>query len=316
MSEQEPTIAVLIPCLNEAVSIRKVITDFRSELPDADIYVFDNNSTDDTVRIAQEAGAIVCQESRRGKGYVLQSMFQGVEADLYVLVDGDDTYPSQAVHCLLAPVRAHEADMVVGSRLHKGTQSQWSPLNRLGNWFFALTLNRFFGAHLTDILSGYRAFSRRFVKGISLFSGGFEIETELTIKAIQRGYRILEVPVDLKRRSEGSESKIHLARDGILILAMIMSLFRDYKPLTFFGIVGLALSFVGLVSLLFASTTGNWTGEPGLWLAWMITSILVILAGFLAVSIGMVLHTIDRRFQEFESQIWSIARTRPNSEEE
>jgi glycosyltransferase involved in cell wall biosynthesis len=293
-----------------------VIADFRSELPHADIYVFDNNSTDDTVRIAQEAGAIVCQETRRGKGYVVQSMFTGIEADLYVLVDGDDTYPAQAVHDLLAPVRADQADMVVGSRLQEGTQSQWNPLNRFGNWFFALTLNRFFGADLTDILSGYRAFSRRFIKGISLFSGGFEIETELTIKAIQRGYRILEVPVDLRRRSEGSESKIQLARDGILILAMIMSLFRDYKPLTFFGIVGLALSFVGLISLSFASTTGNWTGEPGLWLLWMILSILVSLAGFLAVSIGMVLHTIDRRFQEFESQIRSIARTHPNSEGE
>jgi glycosyltransferase involved in cell wall biosynthesis len=314
MSEQEPTIAVLIPCLDEAISIRKVIVDFRSELPHAHIYVFDNNSTDDTVRIAQEAGAIVCREIRRGKGYVVQSMFQGIEADYYVLVDGDDTYPAQAVHSLLAPVRANEADMVVGSRLHKGTQSQWNPVNRLGNWFFALTLNRFFGARLTDILSGYRAFSRRFIKGISLFSGGFEIETELTIKAIQRGYRILEVPVDLRRRSEGSESKIQLARDGILILAMIMSLFRDYKPLTFFGIVGLTLSFAGLVSLSFASTVGNWAGGPDLWLLWMIASILVSLAGFLAVSIGMILHTIDRRFQEFESQIRSIARTRPSSE--
>ena len=246
---------------------------------------------------------------------MIQSMFQQVEADVYVLVDGDDTYPPQAVHRLLAPILANETDMVVGSRLQKGNQSQFNALNRLGNWFFALILNLFFGTHLTDILSGYRTFNRRFVKGMPLFSGGFEIETELTIKAIQRGYRILEIPVDLKRRSEGSESKIHLVRDGFLILAMIMSLFRDYKPLTFFGILGLILFFMGMVSIMIISTTGDLAKEPILLLPWTILSIVVILVSLLAMSIGIILHTIDRRFQEFDSQIRSMAQKYSNPEE-
>jgi glycosyltransferase involved in cell wall biosynthesis len=313
MSEKKK-IAVLVPCLNEALSIGKVVKDFKTELPDADICVFDNDSTDDTVRIAQEAGAIVFRETRRGKGYVIQSMFQQVEADVYVLVDGDDTYPPRAVHRLLAPILANETDMVVGSRLHKGSQSQFNALNRLGNWFFALVLNLFFGTRLTDILSGYRAFNRRFVKGMSLFSGGFEIETELTIKAIQRGYRILEVPVDLKRRSEGSESKINLVRDGVLILAMIMSLFRDYKPLTFFGLSGLILFCIGMVSIVIIGTTIDLAGEAILLLPWTILSIVVILVSLMAMSTGIILHTIDRRFQEFESQIRSTAQKYPNPE--
>ena len=315
MPEQSAKIAVLVPCLNEAISIHKVVKDFKSELPAADIYVFDNDSTDDTARIAKEAGAIVFKETRRGKGYVIQSMFQQVEADAYVLVDGDDTYPPQAVHRLLAPILANETDMVVGSRLQKGTQSQFNALNRLGNWFFALILNLFFGTHLTDILSGYRAFNRRFVNGMPLFSGGFEIETELTIKAIQRGYRILEVPVDLKRRSEGSESKVQLVRDGILILATIMALFRDYKPLTFFGILGLILFCVGMTSITIIGTTGNLAGGSILLLPWTILSVVVILVSLLAMSIGMILHTIDRRFQEFESRTRSMAQRYSDSEE-
>lgn len=308
-------IAVLIPCLNEALSIHKVVTEFRQELPSAEIYVFDNDSTDDTARIAMEAGAIVFKETRRGKGYVVQSMFQQVEADVYVLVDGDDTYPPQAVHRLLAPVLADEMDMVVGSRLQPECQSQFNALNRLGNCFFAQTLNLLFGTHLTDILSGYRAFSRRFVKGISLFSGGFEIETELTVKAIQRGYRILELPVDLKRRCEGSESKIHLVRDGILILGMIVSLFRDYKPLTFFGALGLILFCIGMASIVIISTTGNLASEPILLLLWIILSVVMILVSLLAMSIGIILHTIDRRFQEFESHLRPMAQKVSDPEE-
>jgi glycosyltransferase involved in cell wall biosynthesis len=308
-------IAILIPCLNEALSIHKVIEDFGTELPEAEICVFDNNSTDDTARIAQETKAIVYTETRKGKGYVLQSMFQQVEADVYVLVDGDDTYPPQAVHRLLAPILADEADMVVGSRLQKGTQSQFNVLNRLGNWFFALILNLFFGTRLTDILSGYRAFNRRFVKGMPLFSGGFEIETELTIKAIQRGYRILEIPVDLKRRTEGSKSKIHLVRDGFLIMAMIMSLFRDYKPLTFFGIFGLVLFCAGMISITIIGNTSDLAGESVLLRPGTVLSIVAILASLLAMSIGMILHTIDRRFQEFETHIRSMAQKQSNSKE-
>jgi glycosyltransferase involved in cell wall biosynthesis len=291
-----PRIAVLIPCLNEAPSIHKVITDFKAELPQADIYVFDNGSGDGTPEIARQAGAVVARETRRGKGYVVQAMFRQVEADVYVLIDGDDTYPVQAVQRLLAPILNDEADMVVGSRLQKGAHSQFQLPNRLGNWFFVLVLNLFFGVHLTDILSGYRTFNRRFVKDIALFSGGFEIETELTIKAVQRGFRIVETPVDLKERWQGSASKIKIVRDGLLILTTIMTLFRDYKPLTFFGLSGLLLFLVGLVLYgLNPLSQLNAPPQPMTLLA-----SLLVLAGIIAIAIGIILHTIDRRFQEFE----------------
>src|SRR6185369_7879348 len=222
-------IAVLIPCHNEEPTVGDVVRSFRAELPTAKIYVFDNNSSDRTVECALAAGAIVLKEPRQGKGFVVQSMFRQVEADLYVMVDGDATYPAPEVHRLLKPVVANEADMVVGSRLQTGTSSEFRQINRWGNRLVLALLNSIFGVHLTDILSGYRAFNRKFVKELPLFGGGFEIETELTIKAIARGYRIAEVPIDLVHRPAGSHSKIRLWRDGTLIINTILALFRDYK---------------------------------------------------------------------------------------
>ncbi|HWW76797.1 MAG TPA: glycosyltransferase, partial [Pyrinomonadaceae bacterium] len=231
-------VAVLIPCYNEEPTVARVVARFREELPGARVYVFDNNSTDRTAEEARRAGAQVFVERRQGKGYVVQSMFRQVDADFYVMVDGDETYPPEAVHALLAPVVAGEADMSVGSRLHADSRSQFKRRNRLANQMVRSTLNSIFGVRLTDILSGYRAFSREFVKGLPLFGGGFEIETELTIKAVERGFRLVEVPVSLTHRPEGSHSKIQFMRDGFLILNTTLALFRDYKPLTFFGGVG------------------------------------------------------------------------------
>jgi glycosyltransferase involved in cell wall biosynthesis len=295
-----PRVAVLIPCYNEEPTIATVVRRFRESLPQAAIYVFDNGSTDGTRRLAREAGAVVMDEPRRGKGHVVQSMFRKVDADVYVMVDGDDTYPAEAVETLIAPIRAGEADMVIGSRLHRSSRSQFRPLNRLGNGIFRALLGLMFGVRLTDLLSGYRSFSRRLVRSVPLFGGGFETETEMTIKAIHRGFRIREVPVDLVPRPAGSHSKIRLVHDGVVILTTILALFRDYKPLTFFGGLGLAMILGGTI--------------PGLWLArdparasaaiWWAA---LALAGVVTVVAGLVLHTVARHFQELELHLQTLS---------
>jgi glycosyltransferase involved in cell wall biosynthesis len=282
-------VAVLIPCYNEATTIGTVIRDFHAELPSAQIYVFDNNSTDGTAAIASEAGAIVMPERRQGKGYVIQSAFRKIDADIYVMVDGDGTYPATSVHQLMEPVFNEQADMTVGSRLHPTSRSSFPAANLFGNKLIRLLLNLIFRVKLTDVLSGYRAFNRTFVKGIPLFGGGFEVETELTIKALQRGYRIEEIPVNLERRPAGSHSKINIVRDGFLILNTILSLFRDTKPLTFFGSIGLLL-------ILLALAISIKTNHPIAVLTLMITGVLFFLS-------GLTLHTIVRHFQEFDHQL-------------
>lgn len=293
-------VAVLIPCYNEELTVARVVARFRKELPHARVYVFDNNSTDQTVAEARAAGAEVFHELRRGKGYVVQSMFRQVDAAFYVMVDGDDTYPPAAVHALLAPIVAGEADMTVGSRLHAQSQSQFKRLNRLGNRLLRLTLNMIFRVELTDVLSGYRAFSREFVKSLPLVGGGFELEPELTIKAVQRGYRLVEVPVDLTHRPLGSHSKIHYFRDGFVVFNTTFALCRDYKPLTFFGSLGIFLLLVALAGGVagFFELGGTLPGN-----VLMIASIGVLLCGLLCLTAGLILHSIAHRSQEFEYQI-------------
>lgn len=294
-------VAILIPCYNEERTVGEVVKEFQSQLPHASIYVFDNNSTDQTVQRAREAGAAVFHENRQGKGFVVQSMFRQVEADIYIMVDGDGTYPASAAHGLLAPILSGEADMVVGSRLHAESRSEFKQLNALGNRLVLSLLNAIFRVKLTDILSGYRSFNRKFVKSLPLFGGGFEIETELTIKAIERGYRIVEIPINLTHRPSGSHSKIKFFRDGTIILNTLLALFRDYKPLTFFGAAGLAFlalalvpGFVVIVDFVHTSLV------PRLSLA----ALAVMLAGcgLLSLTVGLILHSIARRAQEFEYQ--------------
>jgi len=219
-------LAVLIPCFNEEVTIADVITEFRSALPRADIYVFDNNSGDRSVRRATDAGAHVVHEPRRGKGHVLQSMFRTVEADVYVLVDGDGTYSAAAVQSLLEPILRGRADMVVGSRLHPAATSEFDVLNRWGNRFFVLFSKVFLGISVTDLLSGYRAFTRAVVQDIRLTSEEFEVDTEFTIKTIRARFRVVEVPVNLRRRPPGSHSKIRPSRDGLAIVRTLLALRR------------------------------------------------------------------------------------------
>ena len=302
VNPQSAKLAILIPCYNEELTVARVVGAFRTELPQAGIYVFDNNSTDRTVELARAAGATVFTEPRQGKGFVIQSMFRRLDADVYVMVDGDDTYPAGEVRRLIEPIIAGDADMVVGSRLYSGTSSEFRSMNRWANRLVLRLLNSMFRTNLTDVLSGYRAFNRKFVKTLPLFGGGFEIETELTIKAVARGFRIVEIPTTLTARPQGSHSKIKFWRDGLLILNTILALFRDYKPLTFFGSAGLLLLLISLVAglaVLLESFQRFALARPMVALA----ALIFFLCGLLSMAVGLVLHSIARRSQEFEYQI-------------
>ena len=306
-----PKIAVLIPCFNEELTIEKVIDDFRLELPKAQIYVFDNNSTDHTVERARGKGATIFRERRQGKGFVVQSMFREINADIYVMVDGDGTYPAPSVHALLEPVLSKDADMVVGSRLDPTSQSQFRLINRIGNHIFLFLTQAIFHERINDMLSGYRVFGRNIVKQLPLLSRGFEIETELTIKSLQRGYRVVELPVRLTSRPEGSYSKIRHLHDGLLITRMIFSLARDYKPLTVFGAIGVILAVTGIIPgtivILEFLRTGLVPRLPSAVLA-----VGLVLSGLITGMVGLVLHTVVRRFQELDLQIRLLEREHSN----
>ncbi|GLG00858.1 glycosyl transferase [Alicyclobacillus hesperidum subsp. aegles] len=241
-------IAVLIPCYNEELTIGKVIADFRRELPDADIYVYDNNSRDRTADIARAAGAIVRREVRQGKGNVVRSMFRDIDADIYVMIDGDDTYPAEFVHDLIQPVAAGEADMSIGDRHSDGSYSSENkrPFHNFGNQFVKALINRLFRSQLRDIMTGYRVFNRRFAKTMPIQSEGFEIETEMTLHALDKRFRIIEIPIRYRDRPPGSESKLNTVSDGIRVLKTVFWIFKDYKPLAFFGTVALLFFIAGL----------------------------------------------------------------------
>jgi hypothetical protein len=285
------SIAILIPALNEEQTIAEVVHACQKVAPGARIVVFDNASTDETAARAKSAGAEVRFEPRRGKGNVVQSMFRTIDADVYVMVDGDATYPAERMPDLMQPILDGTADMVIGSRLMRGHGSDFRALNLVGNLFYASLLRSLFGVRLTDLLSGYRAFSRRLVKSLPLVGGGFETEAEMTIKAVHRGFRVVEVPVTLAARPEGSKSKIRIAQDGVLILNAIVALFRDYKPLTFFSLIALVLA-AGAGTALFLHAA-------------VVAATLALLAAASA-SAGAVLHTVTRHFQELETQIQRI----------
>ena len=304
--------AVLIPCLNERMTVAKVIGDFRAVLPDAAIYVIDNASTDDTAAIAKSAGATVISEPRRGKGYAMRTAFRRVEADIYVMVDGDDTYPASEAPKLMAPVLADRADMVVGSRIARGTRSEFNPLNRLGNRVFLWLLRFLLRVQITDLLSGYRAMSRELVKGLPIVATNFEIEAELTIKAVERDYRVVEVPVDLRRRPDGSFSKIRRFRDGYAILRTILLLFRDYRPMSFFGWIGVGFILVGMIPGAVVVAEFLRTGlVPRLPSA--VLAVALVLTGMLSIAVGLVLSAVSRRFHELETRMEMIAADQPGA---
>ena len=225
-------VAVLIPCYNESITIEKVVRDYRRVLPEAVIYVYDNNSTDGTDRIARDAGAIVRYEYRQGKGNVIRSMFRDIEAQCYLMIDGDDTYPAEDAPQMIDLVLNKGVDMVIGDRLSSTyfTENK-RPFHNSGNLVVRGLINRLFRSNVKDIMTGYRAFSRLFVKSFPVLSKGFEIETEMTIHALDKNFLLEEVPVSYRDRPTGSESKLNTVSDGVKVLKTIMNLFRDYKPL-------------------------------------------------------------------------------------
>lgn len=242
-------VAVLIPCYNEELTVKKVVEDFRKELPDADIYVYNNNSTDKTVELAKEAGAIVRNEYKQGKGNVVRTMFEEVEADIYVLVDGDDTYPASSVHDLITLVEQGKADMAVGDRLSNGTYKKENKrtFHNFGNILVKNAINLSFNSDLNDIMTGYRAFSKKMVKNLPITTKKFEVETEMTLQALDKNFIIKEIPIEYRDRPNGSSSKLNTISDGIKVIKEIIRLFKDYKPLKFFMCIALILFIFGLI---------------------------------------------------------------------
>ena len=243
---QNLSVAVLLPCYNEEVTIGKVVRDFKASLPDATIYVYDNNSTDRTAEIAEAEGAIVRREPRQGKGNVIRAMFEDIDADVYVMADGDDTYPADAAPAMVAKV-LEGYDMVIGDRLSSTYfQENKRPFHNFGNRLVRGSINGLFGAHVTDIMTGYRAFNFTFVKTYPVLSRGFEIETEMTIHALQRNMQVENVVIDYRDRPEGSESKLNTYSDGFKVLGTIARLFKNYRPFSFFGILAAILAVFGI----------------------------------------------------------------------
>ena len=242
------TIAALVPCYNEAVTIAKVCDDFKKFLPEATVYVYDNNSSDNTAEIAREHGAVVKLEPRQGKGNVVRQMLRDINADCYVMVDGDDTYPIEQVRDVIAPILNDEADHVVGDRLSNGTYAAENKRagHGFGNDLVRWLIKVLYGFEYMDVMTGYRAFNREFAKTLPVLSPGFEIETELSIHAVDKNWRIAQVPIDYRDRPEGSESKLDTVSDGVKVLRMIFSLFKDYKPLGFFSLIALVFFVIGL----------------------------------------------------------------------
>ncbi len=229
-------IAVLIPCYNEAKTIEKVVKDYKKVLPESDIYVYDNNSTDGTDEIAKKAGAIVRYEYRQGKGNVIRTMFREIDADCYLMIDGDDTYPAENAKEMCEQVLCGKADMVIGDRLSSTyfTENK-RPFHNFGNKIVRFLINKLFKNNVKDIMTGYRAFSYEFAKGFPVLSKGFEIETEMTIHAVDKNFKLVEIPVNYRDRPDGSVSKLNTYSDGLRVLKMIATLFKEYKPFWFFG---------------------------------------------------------------------------------
>ncbi|MGV7118365.1 glycosyltransferase family 2 protein [Paenibacillus sp. KACC 21273] len=308
-------IAVLIPCYNEQQTIAKVITDFKKELPDAKIYVYDNNSSDNTFQVALEHGVVVRKEYRQGKGNVVRSMFMNIDADYYIMVDGDDTYPAEFVHSILEPLMNGTADMVIGDRLSNGTYASENKRNfhNLGNNLVKGLINSLYKSKINDIMTGYRGFNRFFVKSFPVMSPGFQIETELSIHSLDKRFLIKEVPIDYRDRPEGSESKLNTVSDGIKVIKTIFNLFKDYKPLIFFSLWGLLFLILGLaigipVIVEFLQTEYI-TKIPSAMLA-----VGLIIVSMLSFACGLILDTVVSNWRkEYELELHRISEKYKNS---
>lgn len=297
-------IAVLIPCYNEAKTIEKVVTDFKRELPEAVIYVYDNNSSDGTDEIARKAGAVVRYEYQQGKGNVIRRMFAEIDAECYVMVDGDDTYPADQVQPLVDKVLNQKADMVVGDRLSSTYfEENKRPFHNFGNSIVRASINLLFKNDIKDIMTGYRAFSYRFVKTFPVLSKGFEIETEMSIHAIDKNMYVENSVIEYRDRPEGSESKLNTYSDGFKVIRTIIRLFRTYRPMAFFGIIALILAVISgafFVPILVNFTkTGLVPKIPTLMICGF-----VMVAALQSMFTGLILQTIySKNRQDFEMDL-------------
>ena len=297
--------AVLIPCYNEELTIEKVIKDFKKELPDADIYVYDNNSKDKTAQIAKANGAIVKHEYRQGKGNVVRSMFRDIDADIYVMVDGDDTYPAEEVHKLIKPVQEGIADMAIGDRLTNGTYQKENKrhFHEFGNNLVRKSINVLFNTKLKDIMTGYRVFNKVFVKNMPVMSPKFEIETEMSLHALDKKFIIEEIPIVYRDRPEGSVSKLNTVSDGMKVIKTIIKMFKDFKPRQFFWVMALIFVIIGLIVgipvIVEFAKTGYITKVPSAILATGIMTIALIIG-----QCGVILDTVVKQNREnYELQL-------------
>ncbi|WP_022748657.1 glycosyltransferase family 2 protein [Lachnobacterium bovis] len=297
-------IAVLIPCYNEAKTIEKVVSDFKKQLPEAVIYVYDNNSSDGTDEIARRAGAIVRYEYQQGKGNVIRRMFAEIDAECYVMVDGDDTYPADQVQPLVDKVLNKKADMVVGDRLSSTYfEENKRPFHNFGNSIVRGSINLLFKNDIKDIMTGYRAFSYRFVKTFPVLSKGFEIETEMSIHAIDKNMYVENSVIEYRDRPEGSESKLNTYSDGFKVIRTIIRLFRTYRPMAFFGIIALILAIIA--GIFFVPIFVNFT-QTGLVpkIPTLVVCGFVVIAALQSLFTGLILQTIyAKNRQDFEMDL-------------
>jgi glycosyltransferase involved in cell wall biosynthesis len=291
-------VAVLVPCYNESATVGKVVSGFRAALPGATVHVYDNNSSDNTVELARAAGAIVGREPRQGKGHVVRRMFAEIDADIYVLVDGDATYDAPSAGRLVGRLIDDRLDMVVGARIGQ-VEHAYRPGHLFGNRLLTGFVTRVFGASFTDMLSGYRVFSRRFVKSFPVLSSGFEIETELTVHALNLELPVAEIATPYFARPEGSVSKLNTWRDGLRILATIVRLYRSERPLPFFAVIGLVLALLSIALAVPVILTYVETGlVPRLPTAVLSTGLMIL--AFLSIACGLVLDTVTRGRREMK----------------
>ena len=297
-------IAVMIPCYNEEKTVEKVVRDYQTALPEATIYVYDNNSKDRTAELAEKAGAVVRHEYMQGKGNVMRRMFREIDAECYLIVDGDDTYPAEPAREMCDRVLEHQADMVVGDRLSSTYfEENKRPFHNLGNSMVRGLINLLFKSEIKDIMTGYRAFSYQFVKSYPVLSHGFEIETEMSIHAIDKNMQVENVVIEYRDRPEGSESKLNTYSDGMKVLLTIARLYRNYKPLAFFGTLALLLSVLSLAFFIPVLAEFVKTGMVDRFPT-LITCGFVLVAALLSFFSGMILQSLrQKEKQDFERQL-------------
>ena len=300
-------IAVLIPCYNESKTIEKVVTDFKRELPEATIYVYDNNSTDGTDKIAEAAGAVVRYEYQQGKGNVIRRMFRDIDAECYIMTDGDDTYPAEYAREMADKVLYRNVDMVVGDRLSSTYfEENKRPFHNFGNSIVRNSINSLFKSDIKDIMTGYRAFSYMFVKTFPVLSKGFEIETEMSIHAVDKNLFVENVVIDYRDRPEGSESKLNTYSDGFKVLKTIFRLFKNYKPMQFFSLLALVLAIISVAFFAPVFVTFLKTGVVDK-MPTLIVSGFTMLAAIQSLFSGLILATITQKNrQDFEMQLMNM----------